>query len=649
MKLAHNLLTFVLLAHLCGCNPIVGVATSTATVDPAQLPGGNTASRPIRSRMGLVQDYMVYYGTGRAAELARYDLIIVQPETLTSAELEQVHAAGTLAVAYLSVGEVEPNRAWFTDGRADPRWILGKNENWGSYFIDANQAGWQKLMVDLTADFIAQGYDGVFLDTVDTVSVYPETRPGMVALIHGLRQAQPNALIIQNRGMAVAEEVAADLDGIMFEDVSTTYDFETQEYSFRSNNSEIEQMKAFQQSSSLPVLGLDYAPADNPGMAARAIKTSRENGFIPCVSTINLDDIPAYGSDHPEMADVRIRSITAEGDDANVDLVVVIDNAGLSNAADIPVGIQIPGMDEQKIRITLQPGDRYEWKVTWPQPVENSTITITANLADDARPENNSLKWDFTFAAIAMEPLLPFDQQQHRPAGNGPTLYASFMNIAPTIDGDLAEWQGLPCASVDLADQISYGDSSGWSGPQDLSGSICYGWDADHLYLAITILDDQRVQKFTAGNLWQGDHVELWFDNQLQLDFDSETDSDDDYQLGISPGNGSDTPADFFIFTPDLAVESYADLVQWQVIDSENGYTAEINIPETVLKGLRLGAGQTIGATFEPSDTDTPDSSEQELMMSSAPQSSANWGNPTYWNNLTLLAEGQSVPAEGQQ
>ena len=51
---------------------------------------------------------------------------------------------------------------------------------------------------------------------------------------------------------------------------------------------------------------------------------------------------------------------------------------------------------------------------------------------------------------------------------------------------------------------------------------------------------------------------------------------------------------------------------------------------------VRLVADNTIGVSFESSDTDTPGSSEQELMMSLAPKSSSHWGNPSNWNNLTL-------------
>lgn len=43
---------------------------------------------------GPIDDYIVYYGKGEA-KLPQFDLAIVQPETLTSAKLAQVQAAGT--------------------------------------------------------------------------------------------------------------------------------------------------------------------------------------------------------------------------------------------------------------------------------------------------------------------------------------------------------------------------------------------------------------------------------------------------------------------------------------------------------------------------------------------------------------------------
>jgi uncharacterized protein (TIGR01370 family) len=163
------------------------------------------ARLPARERIREIQNYIVYYGEGRAADLARFDLAILQPETLDPAGLKLLHRKGTLVVAYLSIGEVELYRPWYIDGRVDPGWILGRNEDWGSYYIDAGQPGWQDLMVSVAGEYIARGFDGVFLDTLDTVDVYPETTDGMIAIVHNLRAAYPEALIVQNRGFSLID------------------------------------------------------------------------------------------------------------------------------------------------------------------------------------------------------------------------------------------------------------------------------------------------------------------------------------------------------------------------------------------------------------------------------------------------------------
>jgi uncharacterized protein (TIGR01370 family) len=180
------------------CLFLESCAAPPAPVQTPTQPGSTQV--PARQQIKSIQSYVVYYSTGRVEDLARYDLAIIQPDTLTAEELVDLRSRGTLVVAYLSVGEVEPDRPWYSDGRYDPGWALGKNENWGSYFIDAGQSGWRSLMVDLTGEYLQKGFDGIFMDTVDTASSFPETRPGMIQLITTLRAAYPQALLVQNRG-----------------------------------------------------------------------------------------------------------------------------------------------------------------------------------------------------------------------------------------------------------------------------------------------------------------------------------------------------------------------------------------------------------------------------------------------------------------
>lgn len=250
-------------------------------------------SKP-RECIRLIRNYVIYYGSGRVNDLARFDLAIVQPDTLTESELSSLRTRGTLAVAYLSLGEVEPQRPWYSDGRINAAWILGKNPHWGSFYIDVNQPGWQELIISLAREYMKKGYDGVFLDTVDTLNLFPQTLPAFINLIHRLRISLPDALLIQNRGFAILDRVVSDLDALMFESLSSTYDFQRRQYVFIDNTALAQQIAQLHKQTGLPILALDYAPVDNPAMARLARQKARSFGFISAVSVIHLTDIPDY-------------------------------------------------------------------------------------------------------------------------------------------------------------------------------------------------------------------------------------------------------------------------------------------------------------------------------------------------------------------
>lgn len=280
---------------------VIGLAVfaacgGTGTVGDAS-PSPSAPSEPsARARIASIRDYVVYYGAGRLDDLATFDLAIIDPATLTPDEVLELESRGTLVVGYLSVGEISPNDPWITDGTVPRSWILGRNRNWGSLFVDAGQQGWRDLMTAETGKLLDYGFDGVFLDTVDTATdVEPTSVPGMISLIEDLRTAYPDALLVQNRGFDIAEQVSDSIDAVMFEDLSTSYDFDSLTYLRVYNGAEAERMVALHERTGLPILALDYAPPGDPATAARAVRIARRYGFVPAVSVIELDDIPDYG------------------------------------------------------------------------------------------------------------------------------------------------------------------------------------------------------------------------------------------------------------------------------------------------------------------------------------------------------------------
>ncbi len=239
-----------------------------------------------KGRLEGVNSYAVYYGNNRdyAAMLNGYDLSIVQPNTINLKDLRAMTAAGKRAVAYITIGE--------SDGPSlglPPEWVLGENRNWGSKFIDANQKGWQDRVLERAADIISFGFSGFFLDTLDTVDLFPKTEPGMIRIVERLRQRFPDAVIVQNRGFAVLPRTAHLIDAVMFEDYSTSFDFDAQTY--LSADGDASAVLPYAERG-LKVLALDYATA--PELKARALDRARKAGFIPFVTTIGLNALEPY-------------------------------------------------------------------------------------------------------------------------------------------------------------------------------------------------------------------------------------------------------------------------------------------------------------------------------------------------------------------
>jgi uncharacterized protein (TIGR01370 family) len=166
--------------------------------------------------------------------------------------------------------------------------VLGTNANWGSKFIDATQSGWQAIVAEQAAALMKAGYDGFFLDTLDTVDLYPKTGSGLVKIVQDLRSTYKDAVIIQNRGFSLLAKTAPSLDAVMFESFSSSYDFKKKTYgAVGGDPSYVENLSK----RGLKVLALDYAEPSQTELITKSYERAKSFGFVPYVSTINLDKV----------------------------------------------------------------------------------------------------------------------------------------------------------------------------------------------------------------------------------------------------------------------------------------------------------------------------------------------------------------------
>jgi len=184
------------------------------------------------------------------------------------------------------------------------------------------------------------------------------------------------------------------------------------------------------------------------------------------------------------------------------------------------------------------------------------------------------------------------------------------------IDGDLSDWPAEPTFTLNDKSQIVYSATPNlWTGPKDLSAQVWVGWASEGLYFAFKVVDDKLVQTASDASLWHGDYMELQIDTQLEKDYADDKMSDDDYQVGISPGDFAKVPPALVAWFGPMTAAQLKEIRQAQV-KTDDGYILEVFMPKDTLPGITFSEGADFGMNINPSDSDGVG---QEVMMSTSP------------------------------
>lgn len=158
-------------------------------------------------------------------------LAVVDPydSRLTPYDIAELRTkVGQQLYAYISAGEVDPNRTQDFDGyKFNPEWEkqgwynelpseVQSNDRWSSRRIAYWSPEWHNIMISRALDMQRMGYNGIMLDTVDSFNVLMEPYEGvrdprqdMTDLIGAIRDAvkavDPHFKIMINSGMALYE------------------------------------------------------------------------------------------------------------------------------------------------------------------------------------------------------------------------------------------------------------------------------------------------------------------------------------------------------------------------------------------------------------------------------------------------------------
>ncbi|HYP41846.1 MAG TPA: protein kinase [Chloroflexia bacterium] len=260
-------------------------------------------------------------------------------------------------------------------------------------------------------------------------------------------------------------------------------------------------------------------------------------------------------------------------------------------------------------------------------------LAVAANIISIARPVDPG--------QVRFQPPGPATYAGPLREGNGENISIPRALEAPVLDGDLSDWAGAAPGPFAAPYNVLTARGVTPGGPDDLSAQFQFAWDDTNFYVAAVITDDVHVQfAGTRGyDLFKGDDIEMWFDLDLAGDFDKPhdfvkgTNSGDDFQLGLSPGDFGELLPEAVFWDPQRVADRNK-LVSVAVRKrlTNNGYTLEAAVPWLAFGNFRPQPGMAIGFVASAGDNDQPGKAIQELMVSTSPN--MQWRRPTTFGNL---------------
>lgn len=155
----------------------------------------------------------------------------------------------------------------------------------------------------VSVNYVRKGLqcDGVFMDTVDTVDVYPSPafQQAFIDMVNWLKSQWPTKMFCSNRGFSILEGIIGSCHHVMFETFISDYNFATGEYgliddpgAIEWNNSIKVQLRNLRKRHKFDVLALNYAPNDSSGDTIRQVVTEQcyAEGYMSWTSVISLQE-----------------------------------------------------------------------------------------------------------------------------------------------------------------------------------------------------------------------------------------------------------------------------------------------------------------------------------------------------------------------
>ena len=162
------------------------------------------------------------------------DVVVVDADSGGNASRFQRKPDGgrRAAIAYLSIGEAEKWRGYWKNccASGSPSWLTSRTQGWaGNYIVKFWEPGWKAIISQRVREIFAKGYDGIYIDRIDTYErISPPGRSSRAAMIQLVREIASQAhglkgdaaILVQNgEELLDSDSFVSAIDGIAKEDL----------------------------------------------------------------------------------------------------------------------------------------------------------------------------------------------------------------------------------------------------------------------------------------------------------------------------------------------------------------------------------------------------------------------------------------------
>ncbi len=227
-------------------------------------------------------------------KFAQYDLLVVDGELISKELVSDFRAQNVIVLGYLSVGTIEDWRSWYSKVQ---NYRLDLWEEWGEWYADVNDRDFRQFVnKKLAKRILRKNFSGLFLDNVDMVDSHPQQLAGMRKLVRALAKTTHNQgkLLFTQNGDSSIHNFQGFIDGWNREDLSSTYNFNTESYeavSAEDHNSALDTIQILR-AAGIFVTTTDYTDATEEQDLAQLVEAACTAGAIPFISDIYLTQLP---------------------------------------------------------------------------------------------------------------------------------------------------------------------------------------------------------------------------------------------------------------------------------------------------------------------------------------------------------------------